>query len=460
MNTKLRISLFFLITVIVFSCNDNDKVVDTYFGGKIINPKTNNIILYYQEKAIDTFLLDENNSFLAKLDIKNEGLFYFKHGPEHQYIYIEPKDSILIRLNAWSFDESLVFSGKGADRNNMLIDCYIDAEKDKKSFYSYYKFKPQEFKLKVRELEKEKMKRFHQFFERNKNETEPFKEVLKMALTYPLYSKVESYPLAQREEISPTTLKSLDSIFYNHRSKININKDSIMFFYAYRDYVMSHLYNSVFSAGHDINSDDFTIGLLNKIHQNITYEKTKNTLLRQIAIGHFYRKSSCEINSNAFDEFFKMSTSEEDKHLIKKLLDDVDNINKGKDLIKFEIVDSNNNLHNIKSVIKGKNSVIYFWNPTYISKDYLGSKVAYLSKKYPDVNFVGVKIIDGEFDRITNLDIKSQFYINSKSKANIFLTSKMPRTILVDKKGIVVNGFASLSSQNIYKQIKDLANNQ
>ena len=47
--------------------------------------------------------------------------------------------------------------------------------------------------------------------------------------------------------------------------------------------------------------------------------------------------------------------------------------------------------------------------------------------------------------------------MNSKLLKNNFLTSAMHRTILVNKKGVVENGYAAISSQNIYKQLKELS---
>ena len=73
------------------------------------------------------------------------------------------------------------------------------------------------------------------------------------------------------------------------------------------------------------------------------------------------------------------------------------------------------------------------------------------------LKFIGIKIVGDHKDRIYKLDIKSQYYLELDSKANSFLTSKMPRTILVDKKGYVINDYASLSSRKIFKQIERLA---
>jgi hypothetical protein len=81
----------------------------------------------------------------------------------------------------------------------------------------------------------------------------------------------------------------------------------------------------------------------------------------------------------------------------------------------------------------------------------------YLSRKFPDIQFLQIKI-DGKItDRIHKLDIKNQFFITPKSEANNFLTSKMPRSILIDKKGIITNGFASITSKKLSSELKILS---
>ncbi len=451
-----KLIAFFIIAALV-SCTGTTEKNSTYFGGKIINPKSNYVVLYDNEVVLDTFYLDQDNTFLGELPSLNRGLYYFKHGNEHQYIYLQPKDSILIRLNTWDFDESLVFSGKGAERNNILIDCFLESEKDDKTFYGLYDLSPSEFKSKVDSIEKLRLARFDQFNTKNPQESENYRSILKIALTYPLYSKVENYPMAHAAKKNHGKHEEVNRDFYKHRDEIVLDKDSIMYFYAYRDFIVSHLYNKVNTAGHDISSDAFTVGLLKTIASELKSEHSRNALLRQTVISHFYNKSSCEVNNDAFETYLSLSTNHKDKKLVTYLLNDSKKLSKGKKLNDFKITDYNRTGRSIKSLIKGKNAVVYFWNPEYVNKDFIASRIQYLSKKYPNVEFVGVKIDGNGKDRIKQLDIKSQYYIDSQSEANAFLTSRMPRTILVNNKGIVVNGYASLSSRNVYSQIKSLA---
>jgi hypothetical protein len=143
---KIKVLQYILLYFTLSSCV-SDKIINaTYFGGKIINPKSNLVVLKTMEKVVDTFFLDSKNKFIGKIEKANEGLYYFSHGDENQYVYIEPNDSLMLRLNTWDFDESLVFVGKGAERNNILIDCFLENENDNKLFYNFNKLDHVDFK--------------------------------------------------------------------------------------------------------------------------------------------------------------------------------------------------------------------------------------------------------------------------------------------------------------------------
>ena len=457
-NNNQSIVLIILVSIIVLlGCNNSQVCNSTYFGGKIINPKSNCIILFENEIPVDTFYLDKNNTFLGEIPSLHEGLFNFKHGNEQQYIYLEPKDSILIRLNTWNFDETLVFSGKGAERNNLLIDSFLESEKERRIFYQYYDLPPTEFSAKVSQVEKVKLDRYNDYINNHPEESDKFNDILKTALTFPLYSKVENYPLAHSAKINHDEHSVINEDFYKHREYISLDNDSLMFFYAYRDYVLSNLYNKVNALGYDLNSDEFTVNLLKEISAELNDENSRNSMLRKIFIRHFYWKSSRKINENIVNTYFDLTTNLEDKKLILNLTTDVKKIVEGELLNDFKIIDYNKSHKSIRRLIKNKKSVLYFWNPEFIGKDFIASKIEYLSEKYPDLKFIGVRIYDDNKERIFKLDIKSQYYLESNSKANSFLTSQLPRTILINKYGVVVNSYASLSSRNIFNQIEELA---
>ena len=228
---KYLLRLILLVTITTFiSCGSNSKNTTTYFGGKIINPKSNYVVLFSMEKVIDTMYLGKDNKFLGKLNNAHEGLYYFTHGNENQYIYLEPKDSLMLRLNTWDFDESIVYAGKGAERNNILIDCFLEKEKDNKLFYKLNQLTPNAFLKKANSLLALKEKTYKEYTKNHTNETQGFNNVLKVALTYPIYARIERYPIANIKYNDKKEFNLVDKSFYKYRKSIRIDNDSLMYY--------------------------------------------------------------------------------------------------------------------------------------------------------------------------------------------------------------------------------------
>jgi len=459
---KYLFNFILLIATTAFvSCNSTPQNTATYFGGKIINPKSNFVVLFSKGKVIDTMYLGKDNKFIGKLNTINEGLYYFMHGDENQYIYLEPQDSLMLRLNTWDFDESIVFAGKGAERNNILIDCFLEEEKDNKMFYQLNKLEPNEFYVKIDSLISLKKQTYQEYILNHPDETDGFNHVLKIALTFPFYARVERYPIAHVKFSNKTAFHTMPPSFYSHRKLVSTNNDSLMYYPPYSRYVRNFLYNTTYALGHKPMtyeySSDFTIDLLNTINHNIQSEASKNAFLKQTVIGHFFKKSSCTANKDAFNVYFNISTSNKDKEHVKQLLSDSKALHKGQKITDFTINDLNNRKHSIKNLTKNKNSFLFFWNPEYVSPNYISSRINYLSSKFPTIQFIQIKIDGNSTDRIHKIDIKKQFFITPKSSANNFLTSKMPRSIVVNKNGIITNGFASITSKKLSSELKKLS---
>lgn len=463
MKIKLYTLLLTLILSTLISCNSDKNKTLTYFGGKVINPKSNHIVLFLNEKVIDTFFLNSNNKFIGNIKNVTEGLYYFVHGNENQHIYIKPKDSLMLRLNTWDFDESLVFAGEGAERNNMLIDCFLDNEREINLFYYYYRLKSDKFKAKVDSLIKIKTTTYNNYVNNHNDEANGYKEILKIALTYPIYSRIEKYPIMYAKYSEDGNFPVVDNSFYNFRKNVDLNKDFLINYPPYSHYVTNFLYNKTYSLGHlpmkSEYSSKFTIDLLNTIDKNITSESSKNAFLKQTVISHFYNKSNCDINTEVFNIFLKLSTNDDDKKLVENLVNDSKSIIVNEKLPNFEITDYLNIKHKISNIIKNKNTFIFFWSHEFVSDSYIVSRIRYLSNRYPNIKFIQVNIDGNPNDRILKLDIKNQYYLDKDSKAHEFLTSKMPRSILLNKDGKVVNGFASISSYNLEPYLKELNKN-
>ena len=96
-------------------------------------------------KITDTVFLDHKNRFIHKITDLRPGLHSFTHGGEYQMVILEPGDSIMFRLNTYGFDESLVFTGQGARKNNYLLKSFLTNEAEDKKLVSYSQMEPEDF---------------------------------------------------------------------------------------------------------------------------------------------------------------------------------------------------------------------------------------------------------------------------------------------------------------------------
>lgn len=442
------------ILLFLIGCKSSDKDVLTYFGGKIINPKDKHVILYNHEGVIDSIKLKEDDTFSGELKNIKEGLYYFYHGQEFQYVFLEPSDSLLIRLNTWDFDESIVFSGKNADRNNALIETFLQNEKDEKEFSKYYDFNFINFKRKIDSLLKIKQYFLDRYSSENQEDSQKFINTLDLAMKYPVYRKYESYYINNVKNKEPKTINSKEILSY--RANIKTSMDSLMFYSPYNNLKVGQIYSDTYMQGHKKDSKEFTVALLKNINKNIQNNKVKNGILRRVVVINFYRKSDCSIDEEIFKTFFTLSTEEKHKKEINNLLSDIKKIKKSDTIPEFNLISPKGEIKNIKELIENKNALLYFRNPERSSDEWVASRFNYLAKKNPKVSFFVINTEEDNKNYIKGLDIKNQYYLNKKSSAHNFLTSKLSRSLLVNKKGIIKNGFASLSSNKIVEQLSNL----
>ena len=445
------------LSITLINCDSVDKSTDesVFFGGQIVNPKAKYVVLMKGEQSLDTIPILTNNTFSKKFNSLPEGLYSFKHGPEFQHIYFEKNDSISIRLNTWDFDESLVFSGKGAEKNNFLITLYLQNEKNERKFSPYYNLKPNEFINKLDIIENINEHLYSQLQNSGAELTSKFQDLAKVAISFSAYRQKESYPFIHKNRFQLDSLPLLPENYYDHRKGIDINNKDLIDYYPFNNYVRNYLYSIAYRDKSV--ASNFTEKILNIIATNIKVDGFKNQLLYQVIYNNFRENyNSCSINKKALTLFNKHCSNKSFINQINALADDCDILELKKPIDNFELARFNNSKVDLKSIIKNKKAVIYFWSPEIMNQDMLIKRVKRLKEKYPTLLFVGVNMRPKLNDTKIYKSLDNQFILTKESTANKFLKSHEPRTILVDKNGIISNSFTYLSSQHLKKQLSNL----
>src|SRR5690606_22234358 len=121
--------------------------------------------------------------------------YSFKHEAEYQYVYFDKNDSIMIRINTNDFDESLVFCGRGDEKNNFLVEMYLINQKDRNLMFPTFDLEEDSFSKKADSSYQEILE-FYATKKEDKNRDNDFDIIARASIDYPDYSKKGFYPVA------------------------------------------------------------------------------------------------------------------------------------------------------------------------------------------------------------------------------------------------------------------------
>lgn len=450
------------LTLLSFSaCSEKSgECSPIFFGGEIVNPTSDYVVLYHNDTYVDSVKLDANNRFSFNLEGIEEGLYHFDHSPELQYVYLQEGDSILARLNTVEFDETLVFSGKGSEINNFLIEMFLAHELDEPLVQDYYALDPEDFSKKVDSLRTIKINRLKDFAKDN----EVSDRILAMAeasIDYNIYINKEKYPFYHKKKTGEDTFHNLDESFYAYRKDIDLSNKDFTYYRPYFNFMLLHFGNLSYmtcmencSTGKKPVSDHlhFNKHKLAMVDSLVKEVGLRDILFRNIAIEYLLKEHDPSEECRAFiDKFRSLSSNDGHKEEIDLLYKAIKNLQPNEGIPNLALRDVDNNVVHLRDLVNRKgNTVIYFWTAS--QKRHFRSisqHIDTLEKKYPDHNFVGInlrtsypqwKLLVKEY----GLDKDSHFYgENFKEIQTNMVVDGLNKCVII-KDSLVVDGFANL----------------
>ena len=464
-----------LFASITLGCNSNGEDSDyAYIGGEIINPKNDNVILYNTKgKVADTFALDTNNRFIHKITNLQPGLYSIRHGGEYQMVLLEPNDSIMFRLNTYDFDESLVFTGNGAKKNNYLIKTYIANEKEAKKLSKYAQKEPDAFNVFIETRRTKRLNEFHSFLEHNNNvETPFFKSIIEANINYNAYADKEIYPFAYFGNNKLIHIKDLPEDFYAFRSSVDYNTNHLSNFFSYNRFLFAHFdnlalksyyKNNAYHSKFNRHSTEYNTAKLDLIDSLIADEIIKNNLLKYKARDFISHNHSEEEAQEVLEHYLTKSTNDDDKVYMNDLVASLKQLRQGNPLPNLTVVNFDNTEHSLTSIIT-KPTIIYFWTSNR-KRQYRNShyKVKELKKKFSKMDFISVNINDNDDEFWKNIIKQYNFptvceykFKNSKKALQTLALNYLNKAIIVDKKGHILHPNANIYSSDFEKTLEEL----
>lgn len=454
------------IVLLLSSCKNEFKGSDyvAYFGGEIVNPNSSFVLFCKDNEVIDTLKLDKNNRFFIKFDSLGPGLYTFKHEPEYQYVYFDKNDSIMANVNSKDFDGSLVFCGRGDQKNNFLMELYLRNEKDKNNMFGVFDYDIDKFTKTIDSSYAQNKA----FYTKNKeiiNWNKDFDKFAQAAVDFHNYSKREIYPYIHKLRTGNDVYEKLPKNYYDFRKTIDFNNETLNSFSPFVMY-LSNMLNNMATINYHNHFTQVDLALKTNINKMniadtlIKNEKVKNTVLNTIAFQYLLEDQNITNNSLFIDTYYKYSTDKSYKNEILKISNAVQLLKPNYELPQVKLIDYKGNVISSDNVIT-KNTVIFFWSEK-AEAHLIGvhKKAMAFKAKYPSWQFVAVNLDENqnEWQNVVSnykfnntMEFRCQNFEDIKTKWAI---TKIHRTIVIGNDGKIKNAFTNLFDVHFEDNLK------
>ena len=146
-----KLFAFTLTSFLIMSCNTEPEIDYTVVSGTIENPKGNVVTIYKGREKIQEFNLNAEGTFSDTLRVA-EGYYSIGHGRERSTLFLQKGDVIDVTINTAQFDESISYTGVGAENNNYLAAKYLADERASGDVATVYALEEEEFMAKLNEI--------------------------------------------------------------------------------------------------------------------------------------------------------------------------------------------------------------------------------------------------------------------------------------------------------------------
>lgn len=455
---RIRLPLYFFLLVLS-ACNSNsDSDGDVYFGGVIINPYDNWVYLYEGDKVLDSVSLNKDNTFMFHLKEIPTGLYRFVVKPEYQYVFFEPGDSLMVYVNTLDFDESLVFSGNGDEKNNFLSEIFLKNEKETDKIVSFYQLPADAFVRKMDSLRTLKIKEL----EKLKKEiaiSDRFEKVAMGSVNFINFRARELYPFINASHIETASLNLPDG-YYDFRKEVDMDDTILMSYYSYKKYLVSYMNNvSYFKCLTDCKSQPTSTKF--SIHHNlhklslidslIVNTNVKDMLLQDSAVSFLINEEDSTAINEFMRKFDRIIQNQQIKKDIDGLAENVLRISKGSNLPDIWVVNANGETVNLVQMLKGHEAVICFWDSNLIGHfKNEHEKIAELKQDFPNIKFITISTSAnheqwlGEISD-NKLDVNTEFRaLDFKKLSEDLVIKNITKTFLINSDGTIKDSSLNL----------------
>lgn len=261
------------LAISLVACKEDPRIEYVLLSGKIENPTSKVVTIYNGRDKVKEMTLTDNGTFSDTLRIQ-PGYYSVNHGRESSSLYLTPGYNLNMNLNTNEFDETISYSGDGAENNNYLAAKYLANENANLDYAKIFALEEAEFLATMDDLKNDKLKLLNNTL----GLSEAFKIQEKKSIEYEYFSDLQNYwsyhyYYAKKEDFTPSEdfIKKFSTIDF-------INQEDYASLDSYKQLVQSYYSNKISKSDNpseifdDLNKNGFTElkeDLANSLRYNI-----------------------------------------------------------------------------------------------------------------------------------------------------------------------------------------------
>ncbi len=459
--------LVLLATLFIFACGTQEEtaIISTAtLSGTITSPKAEKVRLTIGKDKSEATLTD--GKFTMTIDLKEAGEYNFKHGSESSKIYLEPGDNISMTLNGEEFDESLSFEGTGAAVNNYLAKSYLLNETETGDFTELYKSDEATFVEKTANIRAKLESQLAEFQKENPKANKHFVANQKARLLYDWAGHRNRYQEYHQYYAKDKTFNVSDT-YNDFKKELDLDNADLLSSSTYKSFIVDHydgLANKIMEED-KVLKDDETSGWL-KAQMSAFENHAQNPAVKRFLTFDALKSQISYVGTDGIESIFEnfKTTSNDAKQNseLQEIWDKWAVLAKGKVAPDFEYADIEGKMIALKD-FRGKHVYIDVWatwcGPCMRELPHLEK----LQERYhgnENIVFASVSIDEDKEAWAKMVEEKEMQGVQligdeawSSSICKDYLINGIPRFILIDKEGNIMNAKAPRPSSD---EIKDV----
>lgn len=449
--------------LLVYSCQKKFEPDDytAYLQGEVINPNSPYILFCKDNDVLDTIYLDKNNKFFKKFDSLTPGMYIYRHNPEYQYVFFDKNDSLTLRLNTRDFDHSIIFTGRGSEKNNFLMNLTVRNLLDETTRYENFDLQVDPFIKKVDSTHAARTT----YYLKSKaiiGWNQDFDLYAKTKLDLHFYSQKELYPKVHLIRTGQNIKSELPEDYYSFRKKIDYNNEGLIQYSSYTRY-LSIMLNSVLDeleidSYSDANLDN-NIEKLNIVDTLIKNQKVKNAILDNITYIYLLEDQNLKNNDKFLERYFELSSDSSQHNEISQIQKAVQNLKSENKLPDVALINQKGEPVEINKIIN-KPTLLFVWTKNSLAHAQGAYRRAFeMLEKNPNLQVISI-CIDGEQQdwlKLTNtyqhpdlIQLRSTDFTQMKDK---WIITKIQRSMLLNQDGTIKEAFVNIFDKNLQHKI-------